>query len=243
MTISEVVFKGHRRSSTGSKGFVVYDIDGKDENGSVVSSVAKRYSELLHFHREAAKKVPGLPRFPPKKWFGNKLPAFLDRRQEDLSSYFNSALKLGNAVMREVDGIFSRPTHSDHSGVFSPSKSEPDATEEEVDVSSQVLEKISRQLIDANADFPTDVSDDEKQRRLNVYRGLAETTGLGTATKMSFPAVSEGHDAASTLRSTEQELSLRETAVGLSEALKNCVIESDSEIVKSAFVSIEDVLE
>lgn len=85
MSVHGVRIAGHRTSKRGSKSFVVYDIEALDADSKVVATVTKRYSELLDFHRSLARKSQSVPRFPPKKWFGNKLPAFIESRQRDLA--------------------------------------------------------------------------------------------------------------------------------------------------------------
>ena len=49
---------------------------------------SERYSDLLNIHNSMLKETKILPKFPPKKMFGNKKESFLIQRQKDLNDYF-----------------------------------------------------------------------------------------------------------------------------------------------------------
>eukprot|EP00949_MAST-11_sp_MAST-11-sp1_P002100 g2100.t1 len=84
--------------------FVIYELkvtlrETTGDHVQVTETVAKRYSSMWRFHFElqakfgsAANKAFRLPRFPPKKYFGNFFPQFIESRRCALQVYFDALI-------------------------------------------------------------------------------------------------------------------------------------------------------
>jgi hypothetical protein len=48
----------------------------------------------------------GIPRFPGKKWFGNKKTKFLEQRMNELQMYFNSLLCLNKYAKNQLVMVY-----------------------------------------------------------------------------------------------------------------------------------------
>ena len=72
---------------------VCYEIEIKEKSETWI--INSRFSELLEIHEKFKKlnKKKGYPKFPPKKFFGQTNPVFLDERQNALDTYFTNIVK------------------------------------------------------------------------------------------------------------------------------------------------------
>ena len=66
---------------------VNYTLEITLSNNKKYTSI-ERYSDLLNLHNSMSKEIKSLPKFPPKKMFGNKKESFLIQRQNELNNYF-----------------------------------------------------------------------------------------------------------------------------------------------------------
>lgn len=84
-----IQFKSYQQTSD----YFTYEIEVKNESETWVFH--RRYSNLRLFYSQLP---PILLIFPPKKYFGNKNPKFLDQRQKDLDQFFKNLLKIPNIL-------------------------------------------------------------------------------------------------------------------------------------------------
>lgn len=109
-------------------GVVFYTISMIDPQNIKTYFLTSRYSSLLTLHKSLQEKyrekMP-LLQFPPKKWFGNLKPSFIELRKKQLEDYFNSFLINPNLVidpltlqyfeMTENEKIFRKNTSASKS--------------------------------------------------------------------------------------------------------------------------------
>ena len=77
-------------------GVVFYTVSMLDPQTIKTYFLSSRYSSLLTLHESLSRKYKEgliLPRFPPKKWFGNLKSAFIEQRKKLLEGYFNAFLQ------------------------------------------------------------------------------------------------------------------------------------------------------
>ena len=65
---------------------VIYTLEIKLKNKQSII-ITERFSELLNLHNAMSKEAK-LPKFPPKKFFGNMDENFLNKRQSELNRYY-----------------------------------------------------------------------------------------------------------------------------------------------------------
>jgi hypothetical protein len=71
------------------RGHIEYAIEVRDPSGENWC-FKRRYSALRFFHELLKKSEKNVPKFPPKKLFGNLNPDFLDTRRRQIEQYFNA---------------------------------------------------------------------------------------------------------------------------------------------------------
>lgn len=73
---------------------VIYEIQIgiKNFNDIVISNYKLRFSDLEKMDKSLRQinNYKNLPKFPPKKWFGNTNANFLQKRQNELQNYLNT---------------------------------------------------------------------------------------------------------------------------------------------------------
>eukprot|EP00826_Nyctotherus_ovalis_P009556 TRINITY_DN12528_c0_g1_i7.p1 TRINITY_DN12528_c0_g1~~TRINITY_DN12528_c0_g1_i7.p1 ORF type:complete len:260 (+),score=58.82 TRINITY_DN12528_c0_g1_i7:125-904(+) len=73
------------------QGYVEYSVNVVSKDRRENFTIKDRYSSMRNYWKRLTsnfrKRVPS--NFPAKKWFGNKNPLFIQRRMEELESYFN----------------------------------------------------------------------------------------------------------------------------------------------------------
>ena len=70
----------------------------------------KRYSELLELHNSLKTLPISLPKFPPKKLFGNKKEAFIQARVRNLNNYYaellqNDTIRSHPAMLKLIEPV------------------------------------------------------------------------------------------------------------------------------------------
>jgi len=77
-----------------SKSHVEYTIVVKDIKTGDSFKFQRRYSSLRGLHEQLKRTLKNLPHFPPKKLFGNKNPAFIESRKNQLQEYLSALVNI-----------------------------------------------------------------------------------------------------------------------------------------------------
>lgn len=76
------------------EGHVEYLIEVKDSKNSEIWTFNRRYSAMRTWHDSVKPQLESLPKFPPKKYFGNLSHNFIEKRKALLENYFNTLLEM-----------------------------------------------------------------------------------------------------------------------------------------------------
>lgn len=100
-------------AGTFSKNFTVYDVAGRDKNGSF--NCKRRYNEFNELRRKLVDNWPGyfIPPIPEKKTTGNTNPEFVKLRQHMLDHFMVRCARMNHIFYSDEMQMFIRYTGSD----------------------------------------------------------------------------------------------------------------------------------
>ena len=121
----------------------------------------RRYKEFDELHQKLRRVNPDLPipNMPPKKWFGNMVPGFVEQRQRDLQAYVDELLQNSRwASMHILRAFFDTHRHMNDS-------QQDTSMGYRANQSTSSVTPMPSMAGDSNAQFEAEAMEAEDQRR------------------------------------------------------------------------------
>mmetsp|Transcript_22117 Transcript_22117/g.21827 ORF Transcript_22117/g.21827 Transcript_22117/m.21827 type:complete len:149 (-) Transcript_22117:109-555(-) len=136
----------------------------------------RRYSQIRQLHQNLKNVSNQIPKFPPKKIFGNKNKEFLETRKRGLEDYLISIAnnhELGQSTyfkdfIRPNDKTLFKQVNDKGKATQNRPKTVEEAEEALKPALTQIVEEISAQFLDLSAQ-PNPISEEDSKAKAKEY--------------------------------------------------------------------------
>ncbi|CAG9333454.1 unnamed protein product [Blepharisma stoltei] len=159
-----------------SKGHIEYTIIVTDNISGERWSMRRRYSQIRQLHQILKNFSSQVPKFPPKKIFGNKNKEFLETRKKGLEDYLISIAnnhELGQSAyfkdfIRPNDKVLFKQSNDNRKVAQNRPKTVEEAEEALKPALTQIVEETSTQFLDLSAQ-PNPISEEDSKAKAKEY--------------------------------------------------------------------------
>ncbi|CAG9318256.1 unnamed protein product [Blepharisma stoltei] len=175
-----------------AKGHIEYILIITDNVSGERWSFKRRYSQIRHLHQNLKHFSSQVPKFPPKKIFGNKNKEFIETRKRSLEIYLNSLSnnhELGQSAyfkdfIRPQDKTLLKQGTDKANTAKNRQKTVEEAEEALKPALTQIVEETSTQFMDLSTQ-PNPVGEEDSKAKAKEY--LQAATNISCIWKCNVP--------------------------------------------------------